>query len=781
MSVPKLYGIFVSELGVDNILTARELTHLSEKWPDGIKKKETLIVHCGFMRPQLGQMPKVQTSLAGKVLYTAAVKWALPNHFRSSAEPVYFLELDERTIPCYLALNEWGYEIDESVEISGDDSPDAGSGRCATIAEAATKVLKEVNNTPLSKYEIFNRIDENYYYEFNTPKPVHVLDVTLNRETIDTHYSRASKNPRFGKTHDGKYFLLTDGPLEPKGWIRSLKNDQPSLYRSIREYGVGDDLSYIAVRENLPESTCCALDVYRYKKLLPTINEWDPCQLVRILPSRVLRSDIKAIDLPVRPFNVLSQEGVTKIHELADYTLVKLQGLPNMGRKSIGDLCDALKNQTAVLTNVTTETANATPTAIVDSPPLSEIESLSDADAVSQVPLIQHVERTLESLNEIDRQIIGARLGIDGKIQTLQEIADQIELTRERVRQRQSKQLKRIVDRESWDDLIGIRIGQLLLDRNEPLILELLDVEDAWFAGFAGDYVFLSGVIQAFSENEIRVIDIDGRRVVSRITRQDWESVVKKLRIALRQKASEKQWKRSEIDQYLETCLSEFDELLLFEDETEDGILVAYGKSAESAIAAVLAQAESPLHFSEIAKRAGDILGSSVDERTTHNALGREGVWLYDRGTYGLIRHCPISETKRQSICRLVEHMLYEGPINRQWHSSEIIDRLMERFPGAPQDLDPYVLRMCIEKSKKIVFLKRMVWARADSGMTVGDRIDTTDSFIQILEQAGEPLTGAELKRRLSEIRGVSENMQIHGNDRLITVAPNVWGLSDWY
>ena len=47
-----------------------------------------------------------------------------------------------------------------------------------------------------------------------------------------------------------------------------------------------------------------------------------------------------------------------------------------------------------------------------------------------------------------------------------------------------------------------------------------------------------------------------------------------------------------------------------------------------------------------------------------------------------------------------------------------------------------------------------------------------------ILEEAGKPLSDKELKRRLSNIRGVADNMQIHFNERLLNVVPNVWGLS---
>ena len=204
------------------------------------------------------------------------------------------------------------------------------------------------------------------------------------------------------------------------------------------------------------------------------------------------------------------------------------------------------------------------------------------------------------------------------------------------------------------------------------------------------------------------------------------------------------------------------------------------GAGQEAAVTAILAQAEGPLHFTEIARRASEILGKEVDERRAHGALNRDDVWLFDRGTYGLLDHCPFPSSKRQSICRVVEHMLYQAPTNKQWHSEEIIDELTAQFPSRLEDLDPYVLRMCIEHSPKITFLNRMVWARSDSGLEVGDRIETTDSFIQILEEVGEPLSSQELKQRLSEIRGVAENMQIRGNDRLVAVGPNLWGLSEW-
>ena len=268
------------------------------------------------------------------------------------------------------------------------------------------------------------------------------------------------------------------------------------------------------------------------------------------------------------------------------------------------------------------------------------------------------------------------------------------------------------------------------------------------------NYIYLANTIQLFSKNAVCVIKAAGRNVVTRIKQNEWDVLIRELRTKLKQKAEEKQWTRSDIRQYLETSLSEyssqelapllyeiFDEFLQYKNEDQQALLIAFGKSAESAVTAVLAQAEGPLHFTEIAKRASELLGREVDERRAHGALYQKDIWLFDRGTYGLLDHCPLPASKRQSICRVVEHVLYQAPINKQWHSEEIIEQLSGQFPNISEDLNPYVLRMCIEQSPKITFLNRMVWARADSGMASGDRIETIDSFIQILEETGEPLS----------------------------------------
>ena len=725
MSALKLYLIVVKNCQVEEIITVRELDVLRQVWNRRSDLGDTAIIHCGFTRPHVEQVVEIPEITTGRVLYSGAVKWALPEIFKHSVNTVTHIKLNETVTPCYLALNQWGYEIGEP--------------------EVDPILLHPVN-------EVGSEVG-----------PILLRPIDDLKLTVRSTHCMGAKNIRY----IGELVQCTELELlsTPNLGKRSLQEIEDAL--------TAHGLSLGTKLENW----------------LPPGLEETPSES-EVAP--ILLRPINDLRLNIRSTNCLAANSIRYIGELVQCTELELLSTPNLGKRSLQEIEDALTVHDLSLgtkqKNWPPSELGETPEDTIDKSYLVHLNS-----QVAQLPLIKHLERTLDELDVVDRIILQGRIGYKGKILTLEKIGEKLDLTRERIRQRQKKYIDRIIAQEYWDDMIGIRIGQLLMDREEPLILELLDIEDAWFKGFEDNYIYLANTIQLFSKNAVSVIKAAGRNVVTRIKQNEWDVLVRELHTKLKQKTEEKQWTRSDIRQYLESCLFEyssqelvpllyerFDEFLQYEDESPQAYLIAFGKSAEAAVKAVLAQAESPLHFTEIAKRASELLDKEVDERRAHSALNQDDIWLFDRGTYGLIDHCKLPSSKRKNICHVVEHMLYQAPINKQWHSKEIIEQLTAQFPDGSEELDPYVLRMCIERSPKITFLNRMVWARADSGMTIGDRIETTNSFIQILEEAGEPLSGQELKRRLSEIRGVAESMQIHGNERLVAVGTNLWGLSEW-
>lgn len=802
MSGIRLYIITIGQNGAVSAKSFRDFEGVKNEILYTKGEGSLSILHSGFVRPKLPDNFPINEHFIGKVLYSASLKWALPETYQSTTIPVLKICRDLFELPCYLAINNWGYEITEDdignfyeAENENASGINEASTHTLTIVQAAEKVL-ENSRKPLNKEEIYAQIVENDLYKFNTLKPVSVLNVQLNRFTRGTSYSKASIDPIFGKTSEGSYFLLGAKSEDPVGWVKVLQEQNSDVYKLALDNAICSEADFKQARKSTPESVLLPIEIERFRILLKETDISSPVDVVKILPGRVLEQPINSLGLTVRSYNVLHGNGVDYVRDLTKFTRWELARLPSMGKKSLANISNSLIKKVPKISSLSVSEMGEEPSGTSEVSSMEEEANLDNRVSVlatDSIPLVEHLNRTLENLSEVDRLIMHGRLGFRGKVLTLEEVGQQLNVTRERVRQRQSKYAKCIIEQEDWDDEIGRKIGQILINRDEPLMLELLEIEDNWFAGFGENYLYLANVIELFSENELRVIEANGLKVITRITQKNWDLLIRELRQDLRKKASEGRWNRSDIEQHILSLLAEnsaqellsvaysiFHDYLQYDGDSEESILIAYGKSAESAIAAVLAQAEKPLHYSEIAKRASDLLGKEVDERRAQNAVMNDGAWLYDRGTYGLIDHCPLSEKKRELVRTEAEKLLYEGPINRQWHSREIINQIQLRSKNDFSRLDPYVLRMCLENSEKLVFLNRMVWARSDSGMESGDRIETAELIIKILEDAGEPLSGAELISRVSRVRGVPEQMQIHASERLIAVSPNVWGLSEW-
>jgi hypothetical protein len=222
-----------------------------------------------------------------------------------------------------------------------------------------------------------------------------------------------------------------------------------------------------------------------------------------------------------------------------------------------------------------------------------------------------------------------------------------------------------------------------------------------------------------------------------------------------------------------------FNDDLIFDGDSEDSILIGFGSSAETAINAVMTSAEKPLHYSEVAKRASEILGKEVDTRRAQAALQNLNFKLFGRGIYGDDKFNPIPANLCNSISLVVTEKLYDGPLKKQWHSNEILSMLRDGFSGLPSELNEYILNIILFKNEKLTYLNRMVWARSDSKQTPNDRVDMADAFTQILEKNGRPLKGSVIKEKLKSIRGVSEKLQLQPTERMIQIGPDYWGLID--
>ena len=207
-------------------------------------------------------------------------------------------------------------------------------------------------------------------------------------------------------------------------------------------------------------------------------------------------------------------------------------------------------------------------------------------------------------------------------------------------------------------------------------------------------------------------------------------------------------------------------------------ILTSYGRGADQLVEAILAESDTPLHYTEIAERARIREGRSLDARRAHNAAANVG-YLFARGTYGLARHVPLSDEQMSQIRNEADDIVCSEAPGRQWHTSEILSEISERMNGGFDSLGKYVLDIALGGSRMLRPLGKMTWVAAGADTDNQSRIDVHRAVVAIVQAAGRPLSTSEIKERLTAVRGVNEYFQISPIDPLIRVQPGRWGIND--
>lgn len=191
----------------------------------------------------------------------------------------------------------------------------------------------------------------------------------------------------------------------------------------------------------------------------------------------------------------------------------------------------------------------------------------------------------------------------------------------------------------------------------------------------------------------------------------------------------------------------------------------------------MLLESDQPLHYSEIAVKAAGRGGREMDERRVHNAAAEVG-YLFGSGIYGMLKHMSVPRTVWESLAEEAYEIITEGPVDRQWHTSELIDALAERGVGFSDNFDKYQLDIALKEIGQLHSLGRMVWTSGDAA-TEGARVDIRQAVIAILQNAGEPLSTAELRQRVVAVRGINQGMEFQVRDPLIKLDSQLWALND--
>ncbi|MGN6304201.1 MAG: DNA-directed RNA polymerase subunit alpha C-terminal domain-containing protein [Mesorhizobium sp.] len=562
----------------------------------------------------------------------------------------------------------------------------------------------------------------------------------------------------------------------PDGWVRRFLVKFADREEQLRQFGIFNEASYLDFEHKLPRTLRHDLGLFRFGQML-TGEAKDPCSVARAAPPWLSERTVESIDVTVRVANVFSVKNIKTIGDLASLSLDDLLHMQNFGRKSAWDLFSSLMSAL----DRGPEDSYGSPSGDVDSHK-NEVRRWST--------LLESLDASLATLSERQREIVIRRMGYGGTAETLQQLGERFGVTRERIRQVESKMVARIIKLETWDDELAHRVDQIIRERIMPIPLHGLEAADAWFSGIADHLETLAYLLEHVASTPIRVIEIDGVQYLGAMRQSEWEDAVSASRRLL-DDGADHNWShehcRSVILPLLPDQCREFRELLWetatrdaqFTETVEGRILTSFGKSAENLVYATLSSSDRPLHYSELPELVAQSFSHNLDVRRAHNAAANVGL-LFGRGTYGLDKHVVVDADTMLRIAEEAEQIIAEGPRGRQWHTSELVAELSERDIPDAERFDKYLLDIALKRIGGVERLGRLVWTLdIKDGQDDKFRIDIRQATIAALENAGGPLTTKELRERVMASRGVDKLFQIFSIDPVIRTAPGVWGLND--
>lgn len=665
------------------VTVCRNLRALMCTW--GARKepgRDVAVIHVGFDRPSSHSFDEIADAHHGRMLLTAAAKYALPSSFIASAAPVGLAG----GMKVFIGLQGWGYSLEDPTALA--DHPETSN--------TADQVLRA-----------------------------------------------------------------------PQGWVVPFLKETPSAEQTLSALGIYDDASYVEAEGELERSVRHRSGLFRVHHLVGG-NGDDPCELARAAPPWLAERPLTTLSLSVRAENVFRSNGIKSVRDLADWSQEKLLEKRNFGRKSLRDTLWALK------------------AALDEGPPLTE----TPVNINESSHLLTEMRRSLLSFSDRERAILVRRLGFETPPETLQQLAEDYGVTRERIRQIEKRANRKWIRESYWDDILEQKITRLLIGRSFPLPVAGVEAVDSWFEGVSSHFHFFKNLVQTVCKERIQFVEIDGLSYFSLMGQDAWERTVSEA-AALLSSGVGQEWSedyaRSLVQTLLPDTSREFGSLLWDKSSrlchfssSLDGskILTGYGRGAGQLVEAILAESEVPLHYSQIAERANLREGRRLDVKTVHNAATNVA-FLLARGTYGLARHVPLSYELMLRIRTEAEEIVSSEESRRQWHTLEILSELSERLDGDLEGLDKYVLEIALSQSEVLKSLGKMTWVENGRDTNDQTRIGINQAVISLVKSAGHPLSTREIKERLTALRGVSEFLQISPIDPLIRIQPGVWGIND--
>ena len=451
-------------------------------------------------------------------------------------------------------------------------------------------------------------------------------------------------------------------------------------------------------------------------------KNWD--ELRRLLSEDQRAIPLDEIGLPARLQTYAERENFQTLGDLARQSRAELMAVPNLGRSSVADLPRLIGEHLA---------------------------AVKEAEAFPSEGLLESFKAAVEQLDPMLRMIATRRSGLGGDPMTLQELGEMFGVSRERIRQLETKLCEQLA-RQPWTKGARRRINDVLVGGATPLAALAVD---AWWNAASAKPGVVDFLVESLLQTGDHVIELNDTfwlshhkaaavAEASSSLLAAAEAVVLPTSITsfdpLVDKAAENLGPR--LAAHLRESLRERMQL---EDGGEPGKerVLALGETRGAEVLAILRGASEPMHVDEI-----------------YRLLGRSGKWPeevlhFKRGYVGLRQHFPdFDEWKAQLVPPTIRLVKELGP-ERQWYCGELLDELREDH-DIPEWLTAVGLAELIRAEGTLRYLGRLRVALPDS--QVDDRrVYMHDALEELIRDAGEPVLRSDLIEKLNKRMGTSE------------------------
>lgn len=588
----------------------------------------------------------------------------------------------------------------------------------------------------------------------------------------------------------------------PRGWMAILSKLEPALAENLYIAGIWDEDSYLLREGDLDMDLRYLSGLRRYEILEG--KQPDASSLVdhlRSAPPWLLGAPIALLNLSVRSNNVCAAHEIKTIGDFTKYGLKGLYRLPNLGRKSVNEISREMAHLFTTghpLKLITPKLEWLIPEQLAGIPVESKEDSVeSDSNNGSSPKHISNLSLNItsgfieaaETFEQSERRVWAGRLGLRCEPMTFQQIADQIGVSRERVRQIEIKLYRKIHRHPFWEEL-SRRVQEHLYGRTSPLFLAGLSAIDPWFEGADQLVHALREVSDHIPSLGFHILTWNDLSVISSISQAEWIKAIDKAQNILVAIAEQNLSEQDALSQALgvltgkgedlrEALQEEISKFCIWSSASHGSrILTGFGRSSSDLVLAVLQASAMPLHIDKIENQIRThTIYKEINASSIRRAASEVGL-LFGRGTYGLLKHCPLDPSQMLAVRAEIEDIVSGGLPSKQWHSSELYDELLNRGFSYEGKLTKYIINIALANSNCLVYLRRMIWGiRSKWNDNADARLDVKQAIVSLLEEEGKPMSTEQIRSRLIEGRGLNTTFQIWASSPLVRLGPGLWGL----